>query len=293
MSITNKISIIIPVYNEEEVIKDVIQRVINFLNKYNYENEIIVVNDGSTDKTGLILENFKNLPNLKIIIHPYNKGYGASLKTGARVARYDWLLFFDGDGQHQIDYLNEFVKYTDKYEMIVGSRQGYLGPFLRQPGKKILHWIANYLVEKKIPDINCGFRLIKKEFYLKYLHILPNTFSASTTITLIFFKEGLNVKYLPVKINKRLGQSTVRPRDAAKTLLLILRVIMLFNPLKVFMPISFLFFCLGILIFFSQLIYLGDLFVSKSVSLLILSSIFLFSFGLLADQIASIRRESK
>jgi len=293
MSITNEISIIIPIYNEEEVIKDVIQKVINFLNKYNYKNEIIAVNDGSTDKTGLILEDFRNLPNLKIITHPYNKGYGASLKTGARVARYDWLLFFDGDGQHQIDYLNEFVKYTDRYEMIVGSRQGYLGPLFRQPGKKILHWVANYLVEQKIPDINCGFRLIKKYLYLKYLHILPNTFSASTTITLIFYKEGLNVKYLPITINKRIGHSSVRPKDAVKTLLLILRVIMLFNPLKVFMPISFIFFIIGVITFFIQINYYKEIIVSKSVLLMSLSSIFLFSFGLLADQIAAIRRELK
>jgi len=288
-----KLSIIIPVYNEEKVIKEVLNNLLNYLKQLSLIYEIIVINDGSTDKTGEILLQYNNFSNLKIITHPYNKGYGASLKTGARAAQFEWLLFFDGDGQHRIEYLNEFLKYTNQFEMIVGSRQGYLGPLFRQPGKKILHWVANYLVEQKIPDINCGFRLIKKYLYLKYLHILPNTFSASTTITLIFLKEGLNVKYLPVKINKRLGQSTVRPRDAAKTLLLILRVIMLFNPLKVFMPVSLLFFFIAVLIFIFQVSSLNELLVSKSVLLFALSSIFLFSFGLLADQIAAIRRESK
>lgn len=291
--LNNKVSIIIPVFNEEQAIKNVISVLSNYLKELDLIHEIIVINDGSTDKTLDILTELKNQFDIKIITHPYNKGYGASLKTGARQAAYEWLLFYDGDGQHKIEYLNEFLKYTDQYDMIVGLREGYQGPFLRQPGKKILHWVANYLVGNKIPDINCGFRLVKKDLYLKFIHILPNTFSASTTITLIFYKEGLNVKYLPITINKRVGSSLVKPRDAAITFFLILRVIMLFNPLKVFMPISFIFFCLGGLIFLAQIIYLGDIFVSKSVSLLILSSIFLFSFGLLADQIASIRREIK
>ena len=281
------LSIIIPAYNEEKSIIEVINQLKNELMNLNLEYEILVVNDGSTDKTKNILENFEGI---KLINHPYNKGYGASLKTGAKNAKYNWLLFFDGDGQHKIEYLEEFLKYTDEYDMIVGERIGWQGPFLRQPGKKILHWVANYLVEKKIPDINCGLRMIKRELYLKYLHILPNTFSASTTITMVFYKDGLNIKFVPITINKRVGQSTVRPRDAAKTLLLILRVIMLFNPLKFFMPISFVSFILGVIIFLSQVSYYNEILVSKSVLLCWLSAIFLFSFGLLADQIAALRR---
>lgn len=285
-----KISIIIPAYNEEKSILHVTNCVNNKIKLLGIEAEIIIINDGSTDQTKNLIT---NTPGVKLINHPYNKGYGAALKTGAKNASFDWLLFFDGDGQHKIEYLEKFLKYTNDYDMIVGNRQGYQGPFLRQPGKKFLLWFANYLVEKKIPDINCGFRLVKRDLYLKYLHILPNTFSASTTITMIFLKEGLNVKYLPITIEKRQGKSFVKPRDAAKTLLLILRVIMLFNPLKVFIPISFLFFIMAVIIFIFQVSYSNELLVSKSVLLCALSAIFLFSFGLLADQIASIRRESR
>lgn len=285
-----KISIIIPAYNEEKSIAQVIDHLKSFLKTIEWEAEILVINDGSTDQTKNIVE---AIDGIRLINHPYNKGYGAALKTGAKNAVNSWLLFYDGDGQHKIEYLAEFLKFTDQYDMIVGNRQGYQGPFLRQPGKKLLLWVANYLVEKKIPDINCGFRLVKKDLYLKYLHILPNTFSASTTITMIFFKEGLNVKYIPITIEKRSGKSYVKPSDAVKTLLLILRVIMLFNPLKFFMPLSLLFFCIGIIIFLIQISYLNEIVVSKSVLFFSLSAIFLFSFGLLADQIAAIRREIK
>lgn len=285
-----KISIIVPAYNEEKSIVSVINGLKNKLQSLNLETEIIVINDGSTDQTKNLIQ---SLPLVKLINHPYNKGYGAALKSGAKIAVYDWLLFYDGDGQHKIDYLEEFLKYTDQYDMIVGNRQGYQGPMLRQPVKKLLQWVANYLVEKKIPDINCGFRLVKKELYLKYLHILPNTFSASTTITMIFFKEGLNVKYLPITIEKRSGISYVKPSDATKMFLLTLRVIMLFNPLKFFIPLSFLSLLIAVLIFTFQISYLNEIVISKSVLLFSLSSIFLFSFGLLADQIAAIRREIK
>jgi len=285
-----KFSIIIPAYNEEESIAQVITGVKNYLPKEKYDYEIIVVDDGSTDQTNKILKNIKNI---KLINHPYNKGYGAAIKTGVKNAQYDWLLFYDSDGQHQSKYIEKLIKYTNNYDMIVGARIGYQGPLSRQPGKKLLNWIANYLVQQKIPDLNSGFRLIKKDLFLRFSHILPNGFSLSTTITLAFFKEALNVKYIPIKINKRVGKSSVTIKDGLETLMLIFRTITLFSPLRIFLPISFSLFCLSLLVSIIQSLYLKKFNISDTTILLFVSSLFLFFFGLLADQISAIRRDRK
>src|SRR3989338_6479604 len=140
---TIKLSVVIPVYNEAGSVKSVIEGLKNELNRLAgqlaIEYEIIAVNDGSTDKSGKTL---KSISEIKVIEHPYNKGYGASLKTGAKKAVFEWLLFFDSDGQHKPEYIKELLKFTDNYDMIIGERRGYKGPFWRQPGKRILHLIA-------------------------------------------------------------------------------------------------------------------------------------------------------
>jgi len=286
-----KFSIIMPVYNEQGTISHVLKELKNYLKENQYQSEIIVINDGSTDQTNRILKSIKDI---KLINHPYNKGYGASIKTGAKNARYDWLLFYDSDGQHQPQYIKKLIKYISDYDMIVGARAGYQGPLSRQPGKKLLNWLANYLFQQKIPDLNSGFRLIKKDPFLKFLHILPNGFSLSTTITLAFFKEALNVKYIPIKINKRQGKSTVKIQDGFKAIMLILRTIILFSPLRIFLPVSILIFGFALLslaldiFLFSKGLNIGD-----TTILLFIFSLFFFFFGLLADQISAIRREKR
>lgn len=283
-----KFSIIIPVYNEEAIVAQSIEDLKLFLNFREYESEIIVINDGSTDKTKEIAGKIEGI---RVINHPYNKGYGASLKTGARNTQYEWILFYDSDGQFNPRYISELLKYAEEYEMVVGARQGAnTTPLIRKPGKKVLQWVAEYLVEKKIPDLNCGFRLIKKEKLLQFSHILPNGFSLTTTITLAFFKEGLDIKYIPVEMKKRVGRSSVRSKDAATTFILICRVILLFSPLKIFLPISGFLFVSGGLFAFHDILYAN---ITDTTLLLFLSAIMIFFFGLLADQIASMRREMK
>ncbi len=274
-------SIIIPVYNEEGIIKEVLDRL------KDYQAEIIVVNDGSTDNTGKILENIEGI---KVISHPYNKGYGASLKTGVKNTQSDWILFYDGDGQHQPKHIEKLLENRNGYDMVVGARQGYQGPLSRQPGKKVLHWLANYLVGQKIPDLNSGLRLIKKDLFLKFAHILPNGFSLSTTITLAFFREGYNIRYMPIAIDRRKGKSSVKIKDGFKTLITILRMIMLFSPLRVFLPVSLSLFTA----FFASAVY--DVFirpmdVTDLTVLLFIASMLIFFFGLLADQVSAVRRE--
>jgi len=284
---TQNFSIIIPVYNEEGAIRNVLKELKNYLKEKKYQAEIIVVNDGSTDKTGQIL---KIIQGIKIITHPYNKGYGASLKTGVQSAQYDWICFYDSDGQHQPKYIENLLKYTSAYDMIVGARIGYQGPLSRQPGRKFLHWLANYLVQQKIPDLNSGLRLIRKSIFEKFVHILPDGFSLSTTITLAVFRENFNVKYVPIKIKQRQGQSTVSIRDGLKAIMLILRMITLFSPLRIFLPIAF---GIAILAMISLIFDILKSNITDVTILLFLFCIMLFFFGLLADQIAAIRREIK
>lgn len=283
------LSVLIPAYNEERSITKVISGIKNVLNSIRADYEIIVVNDGSTDKTKEILKTVKNITCLN---HPYNKGYGAALKTGIAKTHYDWLLFFDSDGQHNPNYIKNFVNYINDYELIVGDRSQskYIRPIMRRPGLWILHKIANYLVGYKIPDLNCGMRLVKKSVIKKYLHILPNGFSLSTTTTLAFLKDKKNVKFVPAEINRRdkNSKSMVKPSDAFTTLALILRIIMLFSPLRIFAPISLLLFIIGFG-FFVYDIYHAN--ISETTIFIFLSSLLIFFFGLIADQISAIRRE--
>jgi len=286
---TKNISIIIPSYNEEYNIQQVISDLKNKLSSLDLESfEIIVVNDASTDNTKKIISN-PQLFGIKIINHPYNKGYGASLKTGARAARYDWILTFDADGQHNPDYISDLLKYTDNYDLISGERVGYQGPWIRQPGKKVIHWLARYLLGKKVKDFNCGLRLIKRNEFLRFAHLYPDGFSCSTTSIFAFLKEKLNVKFVTVKINKRDGgKSKVNFKDAVTYFMLILRLIMLFSPLRIFFPISLILFLFG----FGFLIYdLTLLNISEGTIFILITSILIFFFGLMADQIAALRRE--
>lgn len=285
-----KFSIVIPTHNEEKAIENTLKELKDYLSNKKYQTEIIVINDGSNDQTKKILEKIEGI---KLINHPYKKGYGASIKTGVKNALNDWILLYDGDGQHQPEYIEKLVQYSNDYDMIVGARAGYQGPINRQPGKKLLALVANYLVQQKIPDLNSGFRLIKKDLFLRFLHIFPNGFSLTTTITLAFFKDGLNVKYVPIRINKRKGESTVGLKDGLEALMTVFRTITLFSPLRIFLPTSFFLFYLSLLISIVQSFFLREFNISDTTILFFISSLFLFFFGLLADQISAIRRERR
>lgn len=287
------ISAIIPVYNEEGIIAKTLGDLKKELAKLDVNYEIIVVDDGSTDKTKEILE---KISGIKVVHHHYNRGNGAALKTGIKEAIFNNLLFFDADGQHKTEYIKEFLKYVDDYDMLAGARIGYKGPLIRQPGKKLLHGLANYLSKQKIPDINCGFRIVKKDKISKFTHLLCDGFSFQTTSLLVFINEDFTIKYIPITINKREGKSTVRPSDAFNTFVLILRMILLSSPLKIFLPITSLLVLLSIVALVVDLMrsyqtHLMD--ISEVTILLFIFSLLFFFFGLMADQLALIRKEIK
>lgn len=285
-----KYSIIVPVFNEEKIIKEVIENLFIFLEGKLSDFEIIAINDGSVDNSLKILSEIKK-SNFSFFSNPYNKGYGSSLKLGVKFSRGEYVIFFDGDGQHRPEDLLSLIKDKQDFDLVIGSRQGYKGPALRQPGKRLMTTFASYLVNFNIPDLNSGLRLIKKERFNKFIHLYPERFSLSTTNTLAFIKEGYNVKFIPIKINERVGKSTVKISDGIKALNLITRMIMLFSPMKIFLPASLLFFLFSIISFLFSLLHLKELNISDTTLAFLIISILMFFIGLIADQIASIRRE--
>lgn len=281
---TNKpdVTIIIPAHNEEEGIADVINGIKQLKEGY----EIIVVDDGSADNTYKLASE----TGIKVIRHPYNKGYGAALKTGIRNAEGDVVLFMDADGQHKPSDIKKLMQHIGEYDMVVGARTKKSKiSLLRRPGKKILGITANYLAGMKIPDLNSGFRALKKSLALEFMHILPNSFSFSTTISLALITSGYSVKYVPIEAPERVGRSKIKPfRDGFRFILMIVRTIALFNPLKIFLPISILLFLSGVSYLIYEVIFYTD--ISDTSLLLIISSLLIFFFGILSDQVSVLIR---
>lgn len=276
-------SIIIPCFNEEKQIGSVLDTLLAYLKTRVYTTEIIVVNDGSTDATSSVLASKP----VNVITHPHNRGYGASLKTGAAAAQYDWLLFYDADGQHRPDLIETLVASLGQNDMVVGARQGYQGPLVRQPGKWLIRKVAEYLSGHTIPDFNSGLRLVSKTLFDEFRNLYPDGFSLSTTITIAALKNHYRVHYVPISISKRGGKSTVRWNDAVTTLMLVSRLIVIFSPLKLFTTISSVLFIFGLLSLINDLFQFN---LNEATLFLIISALLIFLFGLLADQIADLRR---
>lgn len=280
-----EISIIIPAYNEAEGIKSTLDELLLFTGERNWE--IIVINDGSTDDTLSIVN---KLDKIKVISHQLNKGYGASLKTGIRNARADIVVFFDGDGQHNPEDIPRLLEKHPEADMVVGRRsKGSNEAWVRKPGKWILGKVANILADHKIPDLNSGLRAIKKNIINDMLEIFPDGFSFSTTSTIAFFKLSYNVAYVPITTRKRVGKSTVKQaKHGPQVLLLILRLITLFSPLRIFLNVSGWLFILGLGYQVEEIIRHGFHLVNGAF-LLMISAILVFLFGLIADQLSSLR----
>ncbi len=285
------ISIIIPAFNEEKSIGNVLQG----LAAWCACAEIIVVDDASTDRTAQIAEQ----AGFRVIRHRTNKGYGAALKTGIRACRGDIVVMMDADSEHNAAQISKLLDNFGDNDMVVGARaKGSHAPFIRRPGKWLLSQVANYLAQTNIPDLNSGFRAFRKDVARLFLHILPNGFSFTTTLTLALFKEGYNIAYVPITTTPRVGTSTVHPvRDGINTLMLIIRIIALFDPIKVFLPTSFFLFLLGVVYWIGSGIFryaqhIEPAFhIPTGAMLVMLSAVIVFMFGILADQVSAIRRE--
>ncbi len=238
-SVDESVTVILPAYNEEDAIEAQIEAIQGVLESKDITHEIIVVDDGSTDKTA----ERALKAHARIIQHTENRGYGAALKTGIMAARYENILIIDADGTYPVDQIPELLKKLEDADMVVGARTGdnVHIPLERRPAKWILGWLANRISGRKIPDLNSGMRAFRKELVKQYFPILPNRFSFTTTITLALIADEYSVVYHPIDYYTRIGSSKITPRNFTEFVMLVFRMSMLFQPLKVFVPLSFVY----------------------------------------------------
>ncbi|MFU8843033.1 MAG: glycosyltransferase family 2 protein [Bacteroidales bacterium] len=285
MERAQKITIIIPAFNEARGIREGLETIIGL--GLHEKFEVIYVDDGSTDQTPEVIKQYP----VKCLSHNVNKGYGAALKTGIRKAKGEKVIILDSDGQHNPENIETIATMLDEFDMVIGERNAESYQVKqRQAGKNLIRKVGEYLVEQKLPDYNSGFRGFDRDIILGLLHLMPSGFSFSTTSTLAFLKEGYSIGTFPITVKERVGRkSNVKfAKDGTKTLLLILRIIMLFNPLKIFFPASVLFFSVGIA-FGVYGYFLAGRFSNGAIILTILG-MFLFFIGLIADQVSMLNR---
>jgi glycosyltransferase involved in cell wall biosynthesis len=283
---TNSISIIIPAYNEGQSIGSVVQQV----RKLHPSAEIIVIDDGSSDHTA----EAALLAGAKVYAHPYNIGNGAAVKTGIRIASGDVLVLMDGDGQHDPAEIQHLLAFLPEYEMVVGARtrrgQASIG---RALGNRFYNRFASYVAKFPIEDLTSGFRAIKADLAKSFLYLLPNTYSYPTTITLGVLRSGRPVKYVPIQAQSRkLGKSKIRFfQDGARFFMIIVKICTLYSPMRVFLPVSFIMFLLGLFWYVYTFITEGR-FTNMS-ALLFTTSIMIFMMSLISEQVSQMRFERR
>jgi len=279
------VSIVIPAYNEGEVITEVVAALAGAA----AWREIIVVDDGSRDDTASQAQK----AGASVVRHPYNKGNGAAVKSGIRRATGQYVLIVDGDGQHRPEDAKRLIAQLGEYDLVVGARsRATQATQARRFGNGALNWFASYLTGREIPDLTSGFRAARREYLREFLHLLPNGFSTPTTTTLTFIKAGYNVLFEPIEARQRVGHSKIRfARDGAKFFMIILKIVTLFSPLRVFLPLSAFAFSVGVLYGIWNVIVYSR--IPNGSVLLILFAVVVFLVGLVSEQISALRFEGR
>jgi glycosyltransferase involved in cell wall biosynthesis len=275
------VSVLVPAMNEADAIGAVVTR----LRDAAAWREILVVDDGSSDDTAARARD----AGARVIRHPYNKGNGAAVKTGIRHATGEFVLIVDADGQHPPEDACRIVARLGEYDLVVGARTSATqATAARRGGNAILNRLAGYLTGRPIHDLTSGFRGARRECLREFLHLLPNGFSTPTTTTLAFIKAGYNVTFEPIAAQPRVGRSKIRfARDGAKFFLILLKIVTLFSPLRIFLPISLFAFVLGAAYGAWTAATVGR--IPNGAVLLILFAVVVFLVGLVSEQIASLR----
>jgi glycosyltransferase involved in cell wall biosynthesis len=274
---------VIPAYNESAAIADVVRA----LRAAAPWHEVIVVDDGSRDETSRVAGSAGAI----VVRHPYNKGNGAAVKSGIRRATGEYVLIVDGDGQHSPADAERLVHRLGDYDLVIGARNGRTPATLaRRAGNALLNAFAGYLTGRRIDDLTSGFRAARREHLLEFLHLLPNGFSTPTTTTLAFIKAGYNVAFERIDARQRVGTSKIKlAQDGAKFFVIILKIVTLFSPLRVFLPIALATFTLGCVYGIWNVIAHSR--IPNGAVLLILFSVVVFLVGLVSEQIAALRFE--
>ena len=285
MAEPSAVSVVIPAYNEADVIGEVVAALAAAASWH----EIIVVDDGSRDDTGARA----CAAGATVVTHPYNKGNGAAVKSGIRRASGKFVMIIDGDGQHRPDDARRLVAKLGEYDLVVGARamssQATQG---RRFGNSMLNRFASYLTGREIPDLTSGFRGARRECLREFLHLLPNGFSTPTTTTLAFIKAGYNVAFEPTDARARIGKSKIRlARDGAKFFVIILKIVTIFSPLRVFIPLAGASVLVGIV--YGLWNVLAHSRIPNGAVLLILFGVMVFLVGLVSEQISALRFEGR
>jgi glycosyltransferase involved in cell wall biosynthesis len=275
------VTVLLPAYNEEQSIGETIQRIQGLYPDF----EILVVDDGSTDNTlKRAMEAGAN-----VWPHPYNMGNGAAVKTGLRMAQGKWIVMMDADGQHNPEDIARLLEYKDSFDMVVGAREKASETSMH---RDFANWfynrLASYVTKFRVEDLTSGFRLVRASVVRDFIYLLPNTFSYPTTLTMGYLRSGRSVKYIPIRTAARTGKSKIKLlSDGTRFFLIIVKIATLFSPLRIFLPLSLLFFCIGgayyMYTFFTQ-----GRFTNMS-ALLFNTSIIIFMMGLISEQISQMR----
>jgi glycosyltransferase involved in cell wall biosynthesis len=281
----SSVSVVIPAYNEALSIASVVTAISSVARW----REIIVVDDGSSDDTATRAQH----AGACVVRHPYNKGNGAAVKTGIRRSAGEFVLIIDGDGQHRAADALSLVERLGEYDLVIGARSSSTqATLLRRIGNAALNGFAGYLTGRRIPDLTSGFRAARREHLLEFLHLLPNGFSTPTTTTLAFIKGGYNVAFQPTDASARQGSSKIRlARDGTKFFMIILKIVTLFSPLRVFLPIALVSFVVGA--GYAVWTIVSQSHVTNSSVLLIVLAVMVLLVGLVSEQISALRFEGR
>ncbi len=284
-----KLSIIVPIYNEEESLRHTISSIIKTMKQVPFSYEIICVDDASFDRSAKILLDLKKSSLVHVISHPINMGYGASLKSGIRASKGDWILITDADGTYPIKQIPRLLSKKKDYNMVVGARTGNKVsiPFLRRPVKFFLNKYSSYLAGRPIPDLNSGLRVFDKDIALKYWNLFPERFSFTSTITMICATKGYSTLFVPINYFKRKGKSSIHPlKDTVRFFGLLSKLSIYFNPLRAFIPMALLVFVFSLLRAIRDFMVSSDQHIGNFAIGLFFLSIQIFFFGLLAEIIS-------
>jgi glycosyltransferase involved in cell wall biosynthesis len=282
----NSVSIIIPAFNEAQVIGDLVSDIRHLYPDF----EIIVIDDGSADQTAEVAGEAGAL----VYRHPYNIGNGAAIKSGIRAASGDILVFMDGDGQHNPADIQKLLDNFPEYDMVVGSRsQNGQASFGRALGNSIYNRFASYVTKFSVKDLTSGFRAVKADIARSFVYLLPNTYSYPTTITLGVLRSGNSVKYIPIRVQKRQnGNSSIKFfQDGIRFFMIITRIATMYSPMRVFLPVSFVMFLLGLLRYAYTLLSEGRF--TNISALLFVSAVIIFMMSLISEQICQMRYERR
>ncbi|MCI3881217.1 glycosyltransferase family 2 protein [Acinetobacter higginsii] len=286
MTHKTKVSIVLPAKNESGAIGQTVARI----QQLNLAYEIIVVNDGSTDSTKEIAEQ----AGAKVVSHPYSKGNGAAIKSGARAASGDVIVFMDADGQHDPNDISQLLtKIEQGYDLVVGARQkGSQASIGRGIANTLYNHLATYMTEHRVEDLTSGFRAVRAEKFREFLYLLPNGFSYPTTSTMAFFRAGYSVAYVPIHAAQRIGKSHINPvKDGVRFFLIIFKIATLFSPLKMFLPIAVILFLIATS-WYGYTLYEFHRFTNMS-ALLYTGSVMVFLMGLISEQITALMYKEK